>query len=150
MRRYVGLRWFRSGIEGDIPMQNLIDLHKQAGVRFSWGLLSGGSDIPKLIETGRQLATAGALLSFEGPNEPNNWGIKHQEQAGGRDRSWLPVAKLQSDLYQAVKSNPVVRKYPVWSITEGGAETDILTALENLTLALSFTRRGNSEVLICR
>lgn len=31
---------------------------------------------------------------------------------------------LQRDLYSAVKSDPLLRKYPVWSISEGGAEVD--------------------------
>jgi hypothetical protein len=122
--QYLDVRWFRTGIEGNIPLPDLIKLHRQAGVRFSWGLGSGGSDIHKLIETGRQLAMAGALLAFEGPNEPNNWGITYQDQAGGRNLSWVPVAKLQSDLYDAVQNDPVLRNYPVWSISEDGAETD--------------------------
>ena len=84
--RYLGIRWFRSGIEGDIPLRDFVELHKRAGVRFSWGLGSGGTDIAKLIETGRNVAAAGALLAFEGPNEPNNWGITYQGQAGGRER----------------------------------------------------------------
>ncbi len=122
--QYLGARWFRAGIEGNVPLDQFIQLHQQAGLRFSWGLGSGGTNIPKLIETGRQMAAAGALLAFEGPNEPNNWGFTYQGQAGGRDKSWMPVAKLQSDLYRAVKSDPVLKKFPVWSITEGGAETD--------------------------
>jgi hypothetical protein len=122
--RYLGVRWFRAGIEGNIPMRDFVELHKRAGVRFSWGLGSGGTDIARLIETGRQMAAAGALLAFEGPNEPNNWGITYQGQAGGRSESWVPVAQLQRDLYDAVKSDPVLKRYPVWSITEGGAETD--------------------------
>ena len=122
--KYLGLGWFRAGIEGNVPLSQYIELHQQAGVRFSWGFGSGGSDLGKLIETGRQIAAAGALLAFEGPNEPNNWGITYQGQTGGRNLSWMPVAKLQSDLYQAVKSDPVLKKYPVWSISEGGAETD--------------------------
>src|SRR5215831_6604800 len=101
--RYLGVRWLRAGIEGNIPIQQFIDLHQQAGLRFSWGLGSGGSDLAKLIETGRQVAAAGALLAFEGPNEPNNWGITYRGQAGGKNMSWLPVAKLQRDLYKAVK-----------------------------------------------
>jgi len=121
---YLGIRWFRTGIEGDIPINDLVELHNKAGVKFSWGLLSGGTDIPKLISTARQVEAAGALLAFEGPNEPNNWGFTYQGQAGGRDKSWLPAAKLQSDLYRTVKSDPVLKKYPVWSITENGAETD--------------------------
>jgi hypothetical protein len=36
----------------------------------------------------------------------------------------VPVAKLQRDLYEAVKRDPILKSYPVWSITEGGAETD--------------------------
>ncbi len=122
--KYLGLRWFRAGIEGDLPLQDFVTLHRQAGVRFSWGLGSGGSDLSKLIRTAKEVEKAGALLSFEGPNEPNNWGITHEGQAGGRNLSWEPVAKLQRDLYAAVKSDPQLKKYPVWSITEGGAETD--------------------------
>jgi len=36
----------------------------------------------------------------------------------------MAVAKLQRDLYEAVKSDLILKKYPVWSISEGGAETD--------------------------
>src|SRR5437660_926554 len=56
--RYLGLGWFRAGIEGNIPMSQYVELHRQAGVRFSWGFGSGGSDLGKLIETGRQMAAA--------------------------------------------------------------------------------------------
>jgi len=122
--KYLGVRWLREGIEGNVPIQQYVELHQKAGVRFSWGLGSGGSNIGKLVETARQMAAAGALLAFEGPNEPNNWGIKYQDQSGGKAQSWVPVANLQRDLYQAVKSDPVLRKYPVWSISECGAETD--------------------------
>lgn len=125
--KYLGLRWFRAGIEGNVPMQDFIELHNRAGVRFSWGLGSGGTDIAKLISMAKPLAAAGALLAFEGPNEPNNWGFTYQGQAGGGNGgnlNWVPVAKLQRDLYQTVKNDPVLRKYPVWSITENGAEPE--------------------------
>ena len=121
---YLGLRWLRSGNEGDVPVEDILALHKQTGARVSWGLLSGGTDIPKLVATARPLAAAGALLAFEGPNEPNNWGMTYQGQAGGGNKTWVPVANLQRDLYQAVKSDPALKNYPVWSITENGAETD--------------------------
>jgi hypothetical protein len=130
MVKYGGFRWVRGGIEGlssDGPttIQTYLDLHQQTGVRFNWGLVSGGTDLTKLLETARQLAAANALLAFEGNNEPNNWGVTYQgEQGGGRAPSWLAVAKLQRDLYNAVKSDPVLKNYPVWSISEGGAETD--------------------------
>jgi hypothetical protein len=122
--QYLGARWFRGGVEGNVPIEQFIELHQQAGLRFSWGLGSGGTNLTKLIETARQMANAGALLAFEGPNEPNNWSFTYEGQAGGRNKSWLPIAKLQSDLYRAVKRDPLLKKYPVWSITEGGAETD--------------------------
>lgn len=130
MVKYVGFRWVRGGIEGlktegPTTLQTYLDLHEKTGVRFSWGLVSGGADLKKLIETARPLAAAGALLAFEGNNEPNNWGVTYQgEQGGGRAPSWMAVAKLQRDLYAAVKADPVLRKYPVWSLTENGAERD--------------------------
>ena len=122
--KYLGVRWLRAGIEGNVPISHYIQLHEQAGVRFSWGLGSGSTNIARLIETGRQIEAAGALLAFEGPNEPNNWGITYQGESGGRNQAWMPVAKLQRDLYQAVKTDPMLAKYPVWSISEAGAETD--------------------------
>jgi hypothetical protein len=122
--KYLGVRWLRAGIEGNIPLQQYVQLHEQAGLRFSWGFGSGSADLPRLIETARPLATIGALLAFEGPNEPNNWGISYQGAAGGKNGSWVPVAKLQRDLYQAVKSDPLLKGLPVWSISEVGAETD--------------------------
>lgn len=129
MVKFMGLRWLRGGIEGltsggPTTVQTYIDLHQQTGVRFNWGLVSGGTDLGTLIETARQLAAADALLAFEGNNEPNNWGVTYQGQTGGQGQTWLPVAKLQRDLYRAVKSDPVLKKYPVWGISETGAEAD--------------------------
>jgi hypothetical protein len=122
--RYLGIGWLRGGIEGNVPLNHFIQLHQQAGLRFSWGLGSGGTNLAKLIETGRKIAEAGALLAFEGPNEPNNWGFTYGGQTGGGNKTWMPVAQLQKDLYEAVKSDPLLGKYPVWSVSEGGAETD--------------------------
>ncbi len=122
--KYLGLRWFRGGYEGGPAMADLIRLHRETGARFSWGLGSGGADLDRLTRTGRELAKAGALLSFEGPNEPNNWGIAYQRKTGGRNESWKAVAALQSDLYQAVNGDPLLKGYPVWGVSECGAETD--------------------------
>lgn len=130
MIKYCGFRWVRAGIEGmkeggPTTTQTFLDLHEQTGVKFSWGLVSGGSDIGKLIETAKPLAKAGALLAFEGNNEPNNWGVTYQgEKGGGKAPSWMPVAKLQRDMYAAVKGDPELAKYPVWSLCENGAQKD--------------------------
>jgi hypothetical protein len=130
MVKYLGFRWVRGGIEGlkdqgPTTIQTYLDLHEKTGVKFSWGLVSGGSDLKRLIETAKPLAAADALLAFEGNNEPNNWGVTYQgEKGGGRAPSWMAVAKLQRDLYEAVKSDPMLKKYPVWSLSENGAERD--------------------------
>jgi hypothetical protein len=130
MIRYCGFRWVRAGIEGLsdnglTTIQTYLDLHRETGVRISWGLVSGGTDIGKLIATGKVLAENGALLGFEGNNEPNNWGVTYQgEKGGGGAPSWIAVANLERDLYQAVKSDPVLAKYPVWSISESGGQRD--------------------------
>ena len=118
MIKYGGFRWVRGGIEGltekgPTTLQTYLDLHRQTGVRFSWGLVSGGTDLEKLLETARPLAEAGALLAFEGNNEPNNWGVTYQgEKGGGKAPSWLAVAKLQRDLYRAVKARPAAEEVP--------------------------------------
>lgn len=122
--KYLGVRWIRSGYEDETTMDNYKRLRNEAGARFSYGLLSGGNDIERLVDRARKIAAFDALLAVEGNNEPNNWGIKYQGEEGGVQKSWLPVAKLQRDLYIAVKNDPVLKKYPVWSISENGAQVD--------------------------
>lgn len=129
MLKYGGFRWLRGGIEGlsengPLTLNTFLALHREAGVKISWGLGSGISDLDRLLATGRILADAGALLAFEGNNEPNNWPVTYKGQKGGGRHSWLPVAALQADLYRSVKSDPLLAAYPVWSVSEPGAETD--------------------------
>src|SRR5690349_19918702 len=49
--QYLGVRWLRAGIEGHVPIDQLVRLHNEAHVRFSWGFGSGSSDLAKLIAT---------------------------------------------------------------------------------------------------
>ena len=67
---YIGLGWIRAGYESDIPVADLIELHRQTGVRFSYGLGSGGTDLARLLDGASALAAADALLALEGLNEP--------------------------------------------------------------------------------
>lgn len=129
MVRYCGFRWVRAGIEGlsmngPNTIETMLALHRQTGALLNWGLVSGNGEIEKLIETGLVLARAGALLAFEGSNEPNNWPVTYRGQTGGGGVSWLPVARLHRDLYNIVKGHPELRGYPVWSLSEPGAQTD--------------------------
>ena len=123
--KYLGIRWFRSGYEGNIPLEDQIQVYNETGAKFSYGLASGGNDLPRLMEGAEILADAGALLALEGNNEPNNWGITYNGETGGRDLTWVPVAKIQADLYKMAKANPKLKDYPVFSIGgESGAQVD--------------------------
>ncbi|TPV97818.1 MAG: hypothetical protein USCAAHI_02721 [Beijerinckiaceae bacterium] len=83
------------------------------GVRFN--LTCEGVTISSAVSEGDALANAGALLSFEGPNEPNNFPITYNGATGGGPNSWIPVAQYQRDLYAAIKANPTVKNYPVFA-----------------------------------
>ncbi len=133
---YTGLRWIRAGYESDIPVDDLLKLNRVTGVKFSYGLLSGGSDIERLINGAKPLAEQEALIAIEGANEPNNWEVNYRGENGGGSKSWIPVARLQQDLYKRVKSEPVLQEIPVWSISENGAQTDN-TGLQFLTIPLN-------------
>jgi hypothetical protein len=116
--RYLGVRNIRDS-GGNLP--GLVMLHQQTGVLVD--LL--GSDVVRLPIAAKLLARASALLSVEGPNEPNNFPITYNGKLGGGNTgTWLPVAYLQKDLYSAVKNDPELKSFPVFHVSEGGAETD--------------------------
>ncbi len=86
--RYCGFRWVRAGIEGlsangPNTIGTMLELHRQTGFPLNWGLVSGGSNSEKLMGTGPVLARNGALLAFEGNNEPNKWPVTYQGEMGG-------------------------------------------------------------------
>ncbi|MDR3424005.1 MAG: glycosyl hydrolase [Alphaproteobacteria bacterium] len=115
--RYLGIRNIRDGgrnLQGDLM------LHREAGVRVDLVV----EDLLTLETSAKTLANAQALLAIEGPNEPNNFPIAYKGQKGGGEGSWKPVAAFQAALYKAVKSDPLLEHYPVFAVSEGGAETD--------------------------
>ena len=116
--RYLGVRNIRDGGRNSSQIQLI---NRQTGVRLD---LVGEGDLEATIATGKTLAASGALMAFEGPNEPNNFPITYNGQSGGGAGSWAPVAQFQEALYRAVKSDPDLQKYPVFAVSEAGAETD--------------------------
>ena len=122
--KYTGIRWIRSGYEGNATADDYKTLHRETGVKYSYGLMSGGTDIPRLLKGAHMLADMDALLAFEGNNEPNNWTINYNGQKSGKNESWVGVATLQNELYKSVKADAGLKKYPVWNLTEGGAQVD--------------------------
>ncbi|MGH7042197.1 MAG: hypothetical protein ACREFY_08700 [Acetobacteraceae bacterium] len=117
--RYTGIRQVRDGerhVEGDLM------IHRKTGVRFA---INGAGDLHGLLAAARILAAADALLALEGPNEANNFPITYGgRRGGGHGGTWVPVAQFQRDLYAAVKADPLLHRYPVFSPSETGAETD--------------------------
>lgn len=116
--KYLGVRQVRDGarhVEGSIAVAH------NTGVRFT---IFGTGDLDAIIAAAERLAKANALLAVEGPNEPNNFPITYKGEKGGRDASWKAVGQFQADLYAAVKNNPVLKDYPVFSVSEPGAQTD--------------------------
>ena len=123
--KYTGLRIVRDGADSNFDMTGLLLLHREAGVRVCFGPGSGAKErsLTNTLAACRQLDAAGALLAIEGPNEPNNFGgVTYHGSNSTKLVSWVPVAEYQRDLYAAVKSDPVLKRYPVFGVSEAGAQ----------------------------
>jgi hypothetical protein len=108
-----------------------IAMHQQAGIRTN--MLPAG-DIATTVDMAKQLQTAGALLSVEGPNEPNNFAVTYEGQKSDYNGSFVPVAHFQRDLYQAIHAEPALAGVPVFHTSEaGGSEPDDV-GLQYLTI----------------
>jgi hypothetical protein len=116
--RYLGVHNIRDGPRN---VAQMLLIHRQTGIRVNLG---GARDPRIMVSIGKTMAASDALLSFEGPNEPNNFPITYNSQTGGGSGSWVAVAQYQKDLYQAIKAEPDLKDYPVFAVSEAGAETD--------------------------
>ncbi|MGB0083899.1 MAG: glycosyl hydrolase [Rhodomicrobiaceae bacterium] len=117
--KYLGVRVVRTGAR---RVQNSVYVSQQTGVLVD--IFANGGPVSDFIVAGRTLAAAHALLSFEGPNEPNNFPLTYNGQKGGGSGTWLPVAQFQRDVYAAVKADAALKNFPIFSPSETGAETD--------------------------
>ncbi|MDR0505748.1 MAG: hypothetical protein LBH32_02865 [Dysgonamonadaceae bacterium] len=149
--QYIGARWIRTGppdpdyVSSKNPWsQNTIECFKklyEGGIRFSLMLPSSGDahydseykiqypdGITYLKEGAKTIIneiSPDALIAFEGCNEPNNWGITYNGQTGGGNgNSWRALARYHRDMYSAIQADPVLKNYPVWTLTCTGAEND--------------------------
>lgn len=116
--KYLGLRAVRTGSRNPSASAYLA---RETGVLVD--IFENGGPIDTFLASARQLASAGALLAIEGPNEPNNFTLTYNGKQGGGMGSWMPVGEFQRDLYAAVKADPELRTYPVLSPSEPGAQT---------------------------
>ena len=97
-------------------------------------LVASGLDTTSVsddMNSSTALATAGALLAMEGPNEPyyyapgyNNSPViwQGQEMSNTSSPYWTPVADYQQYFYSQIKANSTLKSYPVWNISLGGWE----------------------------
>lgn len=133
--KYIGVRNLRGGsFEGGYTAAQAINIAKATGTRITWGLSAGWArDLSKEIAAARQLADAGVLLAVEGANEPDTWPITYQGATGGGSGSWAAVARLQRDLYAAVKADSTLKNYPMFDVSHVGAEIDNV-GLQYLTI----------------
>lgn len=125
--RYVGVRNVRDAADRNYDTSGLICLHDEAGVKVVICIGSGArdADLPAVLDMARRLHRVGALLAIEGPNEPNNFGgVTYRGRSTARDNTWMPVAEMQRDLYAAVKADSELCRYPVFGVSETGAQTD--------------------------
>lgn len=125
--QYVGIRNVRDAADRNYDMSGLLTLYRQAGVKVVIGPGSGAitEDLDATLRMARDLHESNALLAIEGPNEPNNFGgLTYKDVKGGQLKSWLPVAEFQRDLYSRIKADAELCKYPVFSVSETGAQTD--------------------------
>jgi hypothetical protein len=119
MLHYTGIRNFRERATAS----DAIAVHNATGAKVS--VVMGPRDFHTAIPKLQQIASAGALLAIEGPNEPNNEPVTYNGQKTDRNTTFIPVAQFQRDLYATVKADSILGKYPVFaSSTAGGAEPD--------------------------
>jgi len=129
--KYIGARWVRGTSS---PTDSIIKFYNTSGIKVSCGVGSGNStlnfNLSNFINNVKKVAASGALLAIEGANEPNNWAIRYNDKIGGGKAvngvppDWLPIAKLQRDIYESAKAAPELKDYPVWSISANGAQVN--------------------------
>ncbi len=122
----LGLRWLRVGYESDIPLPDRIELHNRTGVRFRYGLMSGGTDIARLLagpESWPLPATVHDLLlqKSEGTFDLVVWGERF---TGGSDNVTVNLGA----------THPTVE---IYDPTVGAASTQTLTDIRSIGLTLS-------------
>jgi Right handed beta helix region len=121
---YTGIR---NGRDASNSYAKYITLHNNTASSTYPGTkwVIGGPNPPSGNTTpGLALDAAGALLGFEGPNEPNNSSFTYLGTNCGGSGTWVGCANFQRDLHSAIKGNSTLSHYPVWGISETGAEND--------------------------
>lgn len=131
---YAGIRNLRD--DGNAShLRDWIAVYQQAGVHVVLTISGPGDDtIASLLATSKELAAAGALLALEGPNEPNNFAVTWQGQKSQATGTFIPVANWQKAFYEQAKSDPVLKRFPVFHSSEAGGSEPDNVGLQFLTI----------------
>ena len=136
--KYIGFRGIRDdGTTNPKLLQAYVDVYKNSGAKIN--LLAIGGNVAASLAEYEFLAAAGACMSVEGPNEPNNfWHIDYGGAKRGSDKtknlSSMPIALFQRDLYAAVKADPKLAGLPVFHSSEAGGSEPDNCGLQYLTI----------------
>ena len=118
--QFLGVRHFRD--DGTVDRRKLIDycaIHRTTGATMS--MLPLGGDLKETRAFLDALASCGALLDVEGPNEPNNFSFIYNGVACNHGSTFLGCAQFQRDLYARAKADPNLKNLPVLDRTRGRA-----------------------------
>src|SRR5208282_4202155 len=125
--QYTGIRNIRDDATHDPAMfANLCNVHAATGAMVDELPIvdSESNDIQDSLAEYESLATCGAMLAAEGPNEPNNFNFSYNGTTCSMRTGFAACAQYQTDLYKAIKNDPKLAGKPVWSLTEPGSEPD--------------------------
>ncbi len=127
--RYIGFRHIRDGGRSFTPEQvaRLVAVAQAADVKLTLTPGSGGPVDLAAFHRGLldlEAARPGILAAVEGPNEINNvfmqaaWNVEYKGRKSDMcTRDFQPTQDLQGDLYKLVKSDPVLKRLPVYNYT---------------------------------
>ncbi len=129
---YAGIRGIRDdGSTNPKTLQSFIEVHRASGAKVVPLPING--NVAASLEEYETLAAAGALLAAEGPNEPNNFHVTYHGKQSSNKTS-LPVAEFQRDLYAAVKADPKLAGISVFHTSEAGGSQPDNCGLQFLTI----------------
>lgn len=127
---FAGIRAVRDdGNPATVP--DWITMHQMAGVKLD---VLTDQDVASTIGMAESLAAAGALLSVEGANEPNNFPVTYDGATSSYTTTFVPVAELQRDLYSAVHADAALAGIPVFHTSEAGGSEPDNVGLQYLTI----------------
>jgi len=133
--QFLGVRHVRDDFTCDgCDPRNLIancfiPTHQLTGVTFDVlpSCVAGTTtaSLPFLMSVDDQWAQGGALDSIEECNEPNHFAFDYNGMGCGLGgASFDGCAAFAQDFYAAVKADPILANFPVFAMTEPGAEGD--------------------------